>query len=196
MEATFAVGETHSLELFVGDITRQSTDAIVSAANALLLGGGGVDGAIHKAAGPRLFEACRALKKTLPGGVLAAGGAVLTGGFDLPARFVIHAVGPIYAEHDPARAAELLESCYVQAIGIARREGLASITFPSISTGVYGYPVAAAAEVAVGAVRRALASGGPAVVRFSLFDPDTFAAYHAAALAQLGAPRRSADGAE
>lgn len=196
MEATFAVGERR-LGLFVGDITRQDTDAIVSAANALLLGGGGVDGAIHKAAGPRLLEACRALKKTLPGGVLAAGGAVLTPAFDLPARHVVHAVGPIYAEHEPARAAELLASCYQQALGIAGREGFASITFPSISTGVYGYPVAEAAGVALAAVRRALEDGtasSVALVRFSLFDPDTFSAYRRAAEALLGPPLSTSPG--
>ena len=191
MEAAFAVGtsagRTARLSLFIGDITTQATDAIVSAANALLLGGGGVDGAIHKAAGPRLLEACRTLKKTLPGGVLAAGGAVLTGGFDLPARFVIHCVGPIYGEHEPAQAEELLASCYRKALTIARRENLASITFPSISTGVYGYPVEDAARVAVSAIADALPLlSGPAVVRFSLFDERTFEAYRAAAIATLG----------
>ncbi len=190
MEAAFAVttsaGATGRVSLFLGDITRQDTDAIVSAANALLLGGGGVDGAIHKAAGPRLLEACRSLKKTLPGGVLSAGGAVLTGGFDLPARFVIHCVGPIYAEHTPEQAGVLLGRCYREALAIARREGLSSITFPSISTGVYGYPVEAAAKIALKAVHDAVREGGPPFVRFALFDAGTLEAYRAAALEALG----------
>lgn len=168
---------TAKVELFVGDITVQTTDAIVSAANALLLGGGGVDGAIHRAAGGELLEACKQLKKTLPGGVLRTGGAVITPGFNLAAKHVIHCVGPIF-EREGDDAPALLESCYREALSIARSKELASITFPSISTGVYGYPVERAAPVALGAVFDELRTHGfPSLVRFSLFDANIFDVY-------------------
>ena len=176
MEHSFTLGNTR-LELFVGDITVQETDAIVSAANALLLGGGGVDGAIHRAAGPELLEACKQIKKTLPGGVLKTGGAVITPGFKLKAKHVIHCVGPIF-EREGSEAPALLESCYREAMKIVREKELASITFPSISTGVYGYPVNRAAPVALGTVFDELkAHGRPALVRFSLFDETIFDVY-------------------
>jgi O-acetyl-ADP-ribose deacetylase (regulator of RNase III) len=176
MEHAFTIGTTR-LELFVGDITVQETDAIVSAANALLLGGGGVDGAIHRAAGPELLEACKLMKKTLPGGVLKTGGAVITPGFKLRAKHVIHAVGPIY-EREGSDAPALLESCYREALAIARKQGLTSITFPSNSTGVYGYPVNRAAPVALGTVFEELRThGAPGLVRFSLFDDVIFDVY-------------------
>ncbi len=187
MERRFSVGRG-TLVLRQGDITREATDAIANAANSGLLGGGGVDGAIHRAAGPGLLEACREVKKTLPGGRLRTGGAVITPGFSLKARHVIHCVGPIYGEcrGDEAR---LLASCYAEALRLCREKGLESVAFPSISTGVYGYPLEEAAPVALGEVKRALESGDrPREVRFALFDAATFAAYEAAARRLVGEP--------
>jgi O-acetyl-ADP-ribose deacetylase (regulator of RNase III) len=169
------------VELVQGDITRADTTAIANAANSMLMGGGGVDGAIHRAAGPELMEALREIKRDLPGGVLETGGAVLTPGFALGAKYVIHCVGPIY-EREGARAKKLLAKCYTNALRLCREHGIDSITFPSISTGVYGYPLAEAAPIALEAVSRGLREGPPPkLVRFSLFDPPTVAAYRAAA---------------
>jgi O-acetyl-ADP-ribose deacetylase (regulator of RNase III) len=174
-----------SLELVQGDVTQQDTDAIGNAANAMLIGGGGVDGAIHDAAGPDLGLALRALKKKLPGGVLPTGGAILTPGFSLKAKHVVHCVGPIYSR-DRERAPELLASCYREALRLVREKSLASIAFPSISTGVYGYPVHDAARVAVETVATDLReSKGPSLVRFVLFDSTTLQAYVDAATGLL-----------
>ncbi len=140
-----------------GDITREDVDAIVNAANSSLLGGGGVDGAIHRAGGPRILEECREIRRTLLPDGLPTGEAVITGGGLLPARFVIHTVGPIYGRHG-GREAELLASCYRNSLRLAQERGLTSIAFPSISTGVFGYPLAEAAVVASGAVADFLAS--------------------------------------
>lgn len=129
-----------------GDITKEEVDAIVNAANRSLLGGGGVDGAIHDAAGPELLKECRGL------GGCETGEAKITKGYRLPARFVIHTVGPVYG-HARGREKSLLSSCYLNSLKLARTKDLKTIAFPCISTGIYGYPPEEAAEVALGAVQ-------------------------------------------
>ena len=156
--------------LLEGDITAQEVDAIVNAANSSLLGGGGVDGAIHRAGGPAILEECRRLRATdWPDG-LPTGRAVATNAGDLPARWVIHTVGPVYAEVDDAPG--LLASCHVASLRVADGLGAATVAFPAISTGVYGYPPDRAAPVAI----RAVADADTAVdeVRFVLFGSRAF----------------------
>jgi O-acetyl-ADP-ribose deacetylase len=132
--------------VLVGDITKQDVEAIVNAANSSLLGGGGVDGAIHRAGGPAILEACREIRRTrFPQG-LPTGEAVVTTGGNLPALYVIHTVGPIYREHS-GREAELLANCYHNSLTLAVEKNVTSVAFPSIATGVYGYPREEAAEV-------------------------------------------------
>ena len=138
------------IEILMGDITRQAVDAIVNAANSSLLGGGGVDGAIHHAAGPRLLDECR----TLHG--CKTGEAKITKGYNLPATFVIHTVGPVYSGKNPTEEAELLKNCYRNCIRIANERGLQSIAFPSISTGAYGYPIEKACRTALQVVKEEL----------------------------------------
>jgi O-acetyl-ADP-ribose deacetylase len=170
------------IELAIGDITRERVDAIVNAANSSLLGGGGLDGAIHRAGGPAILEECRALRATtLPDG-LATGDAVATGGGLLAARWVIHAVGPVWPGAGP-RAEErrrLLASAYRSSLDVAAGLGAGSVAFPAISAGVYGWPADDAAEVALATIAGAAASErAPSLVRFVLFSArmhDEFAA--------------------
>jgi O-acetyl-ADP-ribose deacetylase (regulator of RNase III) len=159
------------LALVEGDITRQDTDAIVNAANQTLLGGGGVDGAIHRAAGPQLLEECRGL------GGCPTGEARLTRGYNLQAKYVIHTVGPIYRD-GLHREPELLASCYRESLKLAVEKGLKSVAFPSISTGAYGYPLRDAAKVALNTVMEFL-RGHPDVklVRFVLFGRHAYESY-------------------
>jgi O-acetyl-ADP-ribose deacetylase (regulator of RNase III) len=171
--------------LSVGDITRASTDAIANAANARLAGGAGVDGAIHRAAGPELLAACRVVQKTLPGGRLLPGQAVSTPGFALLARYVIHCVGPIY-DDDPEAAPQELGDCYRNALRICRELELRSIAFPAISTGVYGYPMKDAAQVSLGAIRgELLEHARPERVHMVLFDDRAFQIFAEAAGREL-----------
>jgi len=153
------------------DITTLAVDAIVNAANSSLLGGGGVDGAIHRAAGPGLLDECGAL------GGCAVGSAKITGGHDLPARHVIHAVGPVWHGGDQGEE-QRLASCYETAIALAQQHGCRTVAFPAISTGIFGYPKELAAVVAVRAVGRALASApGVEEVVFCLFSDEDLAIY-------------------
>jgi O-acetyl-ADP-ribose deacetylase (regulator of RNase III) len=145
------------LEVRLGDITRCYVDAIVNAANESLLGGGGVDGAIHQAAGPGLAEECRALSEVSPGVRCPPGEACITSGFELPARFVIHTVGPVWRGGGEGER-ELLASCYSRAVELAVRHQLSTLAFPAISTGIFRYPLEAACEVAVTALASALST--------------------------------------
>lgn len=144
---------TDRMELTVGDITKLEVDAIVNAANQKMLGGGGVDGAIHRAAGPKLRLECERLPELQPGVRCPTGQARITGGHDLPAGHVIHTVGPVYNGGNSGEA-EQLASCYRESLNLAEQHGLRSVAFPAISTGVYGYPVDEAAGIAVRTVKQ------------------------------------------
>ena len=163
------------LDVVLGDIVTEHVHALVNAANPSLLGGGGVDGAIHRAAGPGLLEACRAL------GGCAFGDAKATPAFDLPARFVIHTVGPIW-RGGRAGEARLLQNCYRRCLEVADEIGAESMAFPAISTGAYGYPVPEATRIAVETVRATLSSVHS--IRFVCFDP----AVHEQYLGELATP--------
>ncbi len=187
------------LELIHGDLTLQAVDAIVNAANSSLLGGGGVDGAIHRAGGPAILAECRAIVAKI--GRLPTGQAAITTGGDLPAKHVIHTVGPVWPEwserlrvgeserttlepSDPPtlrRSDELLAGAYRESLKVAVANGLRSVAFPSISTGAYRFPVDRAARIALATVKEMLSAGAPLdLVRFVLFDERTLAAYEAA----------------
>ncbi len=153
------------LQIEQGDITRVEADAIVNAANSHLAGGGGVDGAIHRAAGPEMRRELDAIQARI--GTCPTGQAVATGAGLLPARFIFHTVGPVWSGGG-RREAELLASCYRVCLAMAEERGLESIAFPAISTGVYGYPMRGGAEIAIGEIRRHLMEGAKSLGRASL----------------------------
>jgi O-acetyl-ADP-ribose deacetylase (regulator of RNase III) len=165
-----------SLVLVRGDITEQHVDALVNAANSSLLGGGGVDGAIHRKGGPAILEECRALRAGHYGGGLKTGRAVATTAGRLDARWVIHTVGPVWSREED-RSGQLA-SCYRESLRVADELGARTVAFPAISTGVYGWPLEDGARVAVEAVRAA--DTGVEEIRFVLFDEAAYAAFEAA----------------
>jgi O-acetyl-ADP-ribose deacetylase len=166
---TFLSGRVRVL---VGDITRQTVDALVNAANSSLMGGGGVDGAIHRAGGPAILEECREIRSRLYPQGLPTGEAVITTGGLLAARHVIHTVGPVYGEHR-GQEAELLAACYRNSLALATRHALASVAFPAISTGIYAYPRDEAASVSSGAIKAFLENDDKLrEVRLVFFKPD------------------------
>jgi O-acetyl-ADP-ribose deacetylase (regulator of RNase III) len=174
------------MELIRGDITALAADAIVNAANSALMGGGGVDGAIHRAAGPELLEECRKIAAARrPGEACPPGDAVITGGFRLPCKKVIHTVGPVWRGGEGGEA-DLLASCYRKSLLLAEETGLESIAFPNISTGVYGYPREAAAEIAVTTVKKTL-SETPGIKRviFVCFDGENYDLYRKQGLEEM-----------
>lgn len=174
----YSVGRA-TLELVEGDITQQDTDAIVNAANSGLRGGGGVDGAIHRAGGPSILAECKEI------GGCPAGEAVVTGAGDIPVGSIIHTVGPRYRGGNAAEA-QVLESAYRASMARARELEAESVAFPSLSTGAYGYPLAQAAPIAIRTLADELRKGGPVLVRLVLFGDEAFAAYETAAAAILG----------
>ena len=169
-----------TITLVLGDITEQRTDAIVNAANSSLLGGGGVDGAIHRRGGPAILAACRELRAGPCRGGLPVGEAIATTAGELPAKWVIHTVGPVYSADEDR--SHLLAACYRESLRVADGLGARSLAFPAVSAGIFGWPVADAARIAVATVR-----GTPSRVedmRFVLFSPDVFAAFEVAIATQ------------
>jgi O-acetyl-ADP-ribose deacetylase (regulator of RNase III) len=166
------------IEVVSGDLTADDSQAIVNAANSSLMGGGGVDGAIHRAGGPAILAECRQI--VAEKGRLPAGRAVITTAGEMPADYVIHTVGPVYSGNP--RDPELLESCHTESLKLAAARGITSVAFPAISCGVYGYPLEEAAPVAVGAAARFLREEGGGVrrVRFVLFGDEALAAFRKA----------------
>ena len=159
------------MDIVQGDITKQHVDAIVNAANTSLLGGGGVDGAIHRAAGPQLLDECRTL------GGCPTGQAKITAGYRLPVKYVIHTVGPVW-RGGGAGEADLLASCFRTSLELAEKHGCETVAFPAISCGVYGYPLAEAARVSLATVRDYLCvHSTPALVRWVMFDPAAYEAW-------------------
>ncbi|MFH8344372.1 O-acetyl-ADP-ribose deacetylase [Streptomyces sp. NPDC018045] len=166
---------TPALTLVAGDITEQQVDAVVNAANSSLLGGGGVDGAIHRRGGPEILAECRALRASHYGKGLATGQAVATTAGRLPARWVIHTVGPVWAKTEDR--SDLLASCYRESLRVADELGARTVAFPAISAGIYRWPLDDAARIAVETVRAAKTSA--AEVRFVLFDERAYGAFAA-----------------
>ena len=177
-EKSFLAGR---VQVLLGDITEQDVTAIVNAANSTLLGGGGVDGAIHSAGGPKILEECKQIRKTTYPNGLPTGQAVLTTGGNLPAKYVIHTVGPIYGR-EPERQAELLAACYQNSLLLAREHNVTSIAFPSISTGAFGYPKVEAARVSSAVSKEFLAADEQIeqvrLVFFQRSDARVFLQYH------------------
>jgi len=167
---------TAAVRIVRGDLTKDTADAIVNAANQKMLGGGGVDGAIHRAAGPSLLEACRAVPEVRPGVRCPTGEARITPGFELPARYVIHTVGPVYGGR--GRDAELLASAFRSSVLVAIDHGLRSIAFPAVSCGVYGYPMQEAAAISARVIREQ--AWNLDEIRFVLFSEDAVTAWTAA----------------
>jgi len=164
------------IEFIKGDITRQKVDAIVNAANSSLMGGGGVDGAIHRAGGPQILEECKQIIQKI--GRLETGKAVITTGGELPVKYVIHTVGPIYRKEKEQE--KELGDCYTNSLKLAEENRLKSIAFPSISTGAYRYPLGEAAPIAVGAVREYFKENPNSSIKevqFVLFNDETYEAY-------------------
>ena len=175
---TFVGGRVH---VVVGDLTRQDVDAIVNAANSSLLGGGGVDGAIHRAGGPEILKECQQIRKTVYPTGLPAGQAVITTGGNLPAKYVIHTVGPMYGR-EPERESELLAACYQNSLLLARQHQVSSIAFPSISTGIFGYPKTEAAKISSRTIKEFLSMDDQIeqvrLVFFQAEDAGVFLEYH------------------
>ncbi len=164
------------ITLVQGDITEQQVDAVVNAANSSLMGGGGVDGAIHRRGGPEILQACRELRASRYGEGLPTGQAVATTAGRLPARWVVHTVGPVHSTTEDR--SHLLASCYRESLRVASSLGAATVAFPAISTGIYGWPLDDGARIAIQTVR---AAGTPVEeVRFVLFDEEAHAAFQAA----------------
>jgi O-acetyl-ADP-ribose deacetylase (regulator of RNase III) len=173
MDAIFG---TARITLIQGDITEQDTDAIVNAANLSLMGGGGVDGAIHRKGGPDILEECKVIRKSLPDG-LPAGEAVVTAGGRLKAKYVIHTVGPIWSGGDKGEP-ELLAKAYINSLALALKTGFKTLSFPSISTGAYGYPIKEASRTALKTVVEFLKKNpGIREVRFVLHSPNDLSTY-------------------